>query len=179
MSENSFWAWVTAIDLRLSARLVIPPQARLLRLAALAVAHSGDSVLGLLAGALLLAWGGLAWREVGWALLMGTLVAGITASVLKRLLRRPRPLGEAGLLYARFDRNSFPSGHATRGACLVVLLAPLLPVWAGAMLALWAVLVGVARAALEVHFPSDVVGGWGIGAVVGGMLLILWRWGGI
>ena len=69
--------------------------------------------------------------------------------------------------YTHFDRHAFPSGHAGRSACIVVLLAPLLPPWGFVLLPLWAGLVGLARVALQVHFVSDIIGGWAAGLLVG------------
>jgi len=158
---------LTLLDRRLSARLAIPHEARLLRLLALAIAHSGDSPLWLLVAVVTLIWGGPAWRGFGWRVLSGTLVAGTAATALKWLFRRQRPPGESLGFYTRFDRHAFPSGHASRCACLVVLLCPLLPAWGLAPLASWAALVGLARVALQVHFVSDIVGGWAIGSIVG------------
>jgi undecaprenyl-diphosphatase len=145
----------------------MPREARLLRLLALIAAHSGDSPLWLLGAIAALVWGGAVWRDFGWRTLAGTLVAGAATAILKWLFRRRRPPGEGWGLYARFDRHAFPSGHATRSACLVVLLAPLLPTWGAVLLACWAGLVGLARVALEVHFTSDIVGGWAVGLAVG------------
>jgi undecaprenyl-diphosphatase len=156
-----------ALDQHLSARLVIPSEARFLRLLALAVAHSGDSPLWLLGAAATLIWGGTTWRDLGWRVLIGTLVAGTVITALKWAFRRQRPPGEGRGFYARFDRHAFPSGHAGRTACLVVLLTPFLPPWGCALLPLWAGLVGLARVALQVHFVSDIVGGWAVGLLAG------------
>jgi membrane-associated phospholipid phosphatase len=156
-----------ALDQHLSARLAIPREARFLRLLALAVAHSGDSPLWLLGAAAALIWGGTAWRGFGWRVLVGTLVAGTAVTALKWAFRRQRPPGEGRGFYTRFDRHAFPSGHAGRSACLVVLLIPLLPPWGCALLPLWAGLVGLARVALQVHFVSDIVGGWVVGLLTG------------
>ena len=55
---------------------------------------------------------------------------------------------------------------------MIVLLSPLVPSsWAVMLLPLWAALVGLARVALQVHFVSDIVGGWAAGLMVG---LALW-----
>jgi undecaprenyl-diphosphatase len=161
---------LTTLDRKLSARLTIPGEARFLRLLALGVAHSGDSPLWLLGAAVALAWGDAVWRDFGWRTLAGTLTAGAVITGLKWLFRRQRPPGKGRGFYTRFDRHAFPSGHAGRSACLVVLLAPLLPPWGFALLALWAGLVGLARVALHVHFASDIVGGWAVGLLVGLML---------
>ncbi len=161
-----------ALDRRLSARLTIPPArdkgwTRFLRLLALIVAHSGDSPLWLLGAAAALAWGGPAWRSFGWRVLVGTLAAGIVTTVLKWTFRRQRPPGRGAGFYTRFDRHAFPSGHASRSACLALLLAPLLPPWGFMLLVLWVGLVGLARVALQVHFASDVIGGWATGSSIG------------
>ncbi|MCK4451539.1 MAG: phosphatase PAP2 family protein, partial [Anaerolineae bacterium] len=107
----------------------------------------------------------------GWRVLIGTLVAGTATTALKWLFRRQRPPGKGLGFYTQFDRHAFPSGHASRCACLVVLLAPLLPLWSTTLFALWAGLVGLARVALQVHFLSDIVGGWAAGLLVGLALL--------
>jgi undecaprenyl-diphosphatase len=112
------------------------------------------------------------WRAFGWRVLVGTLVAGAVTTGLKWIFRRQRPPGEGRGFYSRFDRHAFPSGHAGRTACLVVLLIPLLPAWGFTLLPLWAVLVGLSRVALQVHFVSDILSGWVVGLVVGAALLL-------
>lgn len=159
------------LDQQLSTRLAIPQEARFLRPLALIVAHIGDSPLWLLGAAVALLWKDEAWRDFGWRVLTGTLVAGTVTTILKWIFRRQRPPGEGRGFYTRFDRHAFPSGHAARCACLVVLLAPLLPPWGFVLLALWAGLVGLARIALQVHFVSDILGGWVTGLLVGLVLL--------
>jgi len=167
---------LTGLDQHLSTRLALPRQARLGRLAALLVAHTGDSLLWLLAAGAGLLLGGPAWRDGGLRVLAATLVGGGLATALKWLIRRQRPAGERGALYASLDPHAFPSGHAVRGAALVVLLAPLLAPWGWVVLPLWAGLVGLGRVALQVHFPSDIAGGWLVGLLVGAVLLVaFWR----
>jgi len=161
------------LDRQVSARLTIPREAHFLRLLALVVAHSGDSPLWLLGAAAVLIWSDTAWRDFGWRVLAGTLAAGTVITVLKWLFRRQRPPGKGRGFYTRFDRHAFPSGHAGRSACLVVLLAPLLPPWGCVPLAFWAGLVGLARVALQVHFVSDIVGGWAAGLLVGLVLRVV------
>jgi undecaprenyl-diphosphatase len=156
-----------ALDRQVSARLIIPREARFLRLLALIAAHSGDSPLWLVGATAALIWGDTTWRDFGWRVLVGTLVAGTVATALKWLFRRQRPPGEGWGFYTRFDRHAFPSGHAGRSACLVALLAPLLPPWGFVLLACWAGLVGLARVGLQVHFASDIVGGWAVGLLTG------------
>jgi undecaprenyl-diphosphatase len=157
-----------ALDRQISARLAIPREARFLRLLALVAAHSGDSPLWLSSGVAVLIWGNAAWRDFGWRVLIGTLVAGAVTTAFKWLFRRQRPPGEGWGFYTQFDRHAFPSGHAGRSACMVTLLCSLLPFpWGLILLLLWAGLVGLARVALQVHFASDIVGGWAVGLLVG------------
>lgn len=155
------------IDRHVSACLAIPYEKRTLRLLALAIAHSGDSPLWLMGALAACLWGNPFWRGFGGRALVGTLVAGAATTALKWLFRRPRPPGDGWGFYTYFDRHAFPSGHAGRCACLVLLLTPLLPAWGIASLALWAGMVGLARVALKVHFLSDVVGGWIVGLLTG------------
>jgi undecaprenyl-diphosphatase len=99
---------------------------------------------------------------------LGTLV---WMEVLKGIYERPRPT-----VVTHIDPPgglSFPSGHSMISAALyltlAVLIARTLPerrlqrftVAVGAMLAL---LVGLTRMYLGVHYPSDVLGGWTVGA---------------
>ena len=155
------------LDRQASARLAIPREARSLRPLALVVAHSGDSPLWLIGAAAALLWGDTAWRDFGWRVLAGTLVTGTVITALKWLFRRQRPPGKGCGFYTRFDRPAFPSGHAGRSACIVMLLIPLLPSWGFILLACWVGLVGLARVALQVHFVSDIIGGWAVGLLVG------------
>jgi len=155
------------LDRQASARLAIPREARSLRPLALVVAHSGDSPLWLIGAAAALLWGDTAWRDFGWRVLAGTLVTGTVITALKWLFRRQRPPGKGRGFYTRFDRHAFPSGHAGRSACIVMLLIPLLPSWGFILLACWVGSVGLARVALQVHFVSDIIGGWTVGLLVG------------
>jgi undecaprenyl-diphosphatase len=164
----TFLQQIITLDQRVSARLDISREARFLRLLALVAAHSGDSSLWLLGAAAALLWGDAAWRSFGWRVLVGTLIAGAVTIGLKWIFRRQRPPGEGRGFYTRFDRHAFPSGHAARSACIVVLLAPLLPrPWGFVLPPFWAGLVGLARVALQVHFASDIIGGWAVGLLIG------------
>jgi len=169
----NFFQRLIPLDQRISARLALPRESRFLRLLALIAAHSGDNPLWLLGAVAAILWGGAPERALGWRALIGTLVAGAVTTALKHLFRRQRPPGEGRGFYTHFDRHAFPSGHAGRSACMVVLLIPLLPPWGFVLLPLWAGMVGLARVALQVHFVSDILGGWVVGVSAGAALLLV------
>ena len=157
-------------DTDLSARLEIPPGS--LRLLALVVAHSGDSPLWGAAGVIAVLWGGEVGRLFGMRALIATIVAGVAASLLKLVFRRSRPSESFGALYSEaLDRHAFPSAHAARAGCVVVVLCPLLPIWGGGLMAVWAGAVCLARVALQVHYLLDVSVGLILGAALGVALL--------
>lgn len=89
----------------------------------------------------------------------------LAAFVIKLLVERQRPETAAEELLLGFDSFAFPSGHVVRAAALVAVLAWLaapkrarLPVAvAGGILA--GLVMGYARVALNVHWPTDAIGG--------------------
>jgi membrane-associated phospholipid phosphatase len=92
----------------------------------------------------------------------GVLLAHASAVVLKRVVRRVRPVLEAvPALERTHSQLSFPSAHAASTAAAALGYAPLLgrPLTVGALGAM-----AVSRVLLGVHWPSDVLGG----AVLGG-----------
>jgi membrane-associated phospholipid phosphatase len=99
----------------------------------------------------------------------GLLGASVLSTVVKLLVRRPRPLVEPVIAHAA--GWSFPSGHAMTsfvGICLLhVTVRPHLNRCGRAVLLTLsipaAVAIGLSRIALGVHYPSDVLAGWFIG----------------
>lgn len=99
---------------------------------------------------------------------------GLLGAGLKLLVGRDRP--ELLDPVARAAGYSFPSGHALNAALAAgVMLLILLPVARGRRWIRWAlgaaagalvVVTGVSRVAIGVHFTSDVLGGWLLGAAV-------------
>lgn len=122
-------------------------------------------LLGLLRGDLRLA-------IVGTATVWGTL--GVNSAV-KHLVRRPRPVGEgiAATLVRVPSSHSFPSAHAATSTAAAIVLGAALPGLAPVVVPL-AVLMAASRVYLAVHYPSDVLAGVLLGAVVGlGVLVVV------
>lgn len=95
--------------------------------------------------------------------------AGALNALLKVAFSRPRPLLVAQLAHA--GGYSFPSGHAMASAAiygaLVVVAVRRFPErrwWVVAPCLLLVASIGVSRVYLGVHFPSDVIAGWALGA---------------
>ena len=110
------------------------------------------------------------WRWWGWgaALAMGltTLVSAFTSEVLKAYFARIRPD-----LVPHLDLVSsaaYPSGHANNAAVVYILFIMLVPQarhpgWQLAA-AFMIIVTGLSRILLGVHWPTDVIGGWMLGA---------------
>jgi undecaprenyl-diphosphatase len=107
------------------------------------------------------------------ALLMAAAVitGSVGVSLLKAQFGRPRP----GLDFAELiaPGMSFPSGHATISAIVFLTIAALIAstrtrageqTYILVMATLMAMLVGLSRIALGVHWATDVVAGWAFGA---------------
>ena len=134
-------------------------------------ALGGNSVLGLItlgvAGYLLL------MRKGGAALVLILAVCGgiMLSYALKWGFDRPRPdlVPHITEVYSQ----SFPSGHAMLSAVVYLTIGAVLSrtrseirikVYLLTMATLVTVLVGISRIYLGVHWPSDVLAGWAIGA---------------
>jgi undecaprenyl-diphosphatase len=108
---------------------------------------------------------------VAWLMLIAV-VGGIALSdLLKFAFARARPDVVPPL--ARVFTTSFPSGHATLSAItyltIAAVLAPSQPsstisVYFMSLAVFLTVLISISRIYLGVHYPTDVLGGWCIGA---------------
>ncbi len=135
-------------------------------------------------GAVVVAAAGFWWwghRRGARLLLLGLTVEGAAVSV-KALVHRPQP---GGWLADWPWEASFPSGHVVRAVVTLSLLVALLawrsPRWrlpAALGATGFALLLGMARVAVEpqAHWPTDVVGGYLLGALWVDLLLAYTRW---
>jgi len=95
--------------------------------------------------------------------------AALWARLAKVLLARPRPALVEPLVALPADA-SFPSAHTVQivafALCMVLIIRRTLPEWQFAAIVVAcvaAVVVGASRIYLQVHFPSDVLGGVALG----------------
>ena len=108
------------------------------------------------------------WRPVGVLSLIAMLLTLLSGEVLlKHLVARPRPFVELEALTTLFPAQtgfSFPSGHtASSFAASGVFVHGAFPRWIKVLFPVLAVLMGVSRLYVGVHYPSDVLAGMLLG----------------
>ncbi len=122
----------------------------------------------------------LLWRArarlVTSALLLAPLAASGSVLVIKYLFHRVRP---AGALRHMDVSYAFPSGHSTASSAVYAMLVYVLvrerlaPRWTIALAAALVLLIGLSRVYLDVHWATDVIGGWAVGlAIAAGCALL-------
>jgi membrane-associated phospholipid phosphatase len=130
----------------------------------------------------LILWAAIAYAIGRYQLLIQLIIASTSswalAAIFKQLIGRNRPgelLAHVQQHGHQLDSLGFPSGHAAIiAACVTVLILRTKSKY-GPYLIGAALLVGVSRMYLGVHFPLDVVGGWALGTLVAVTTIILLR----
>ena len=134
--------------------------------------------VGVLAVLAIAAGGLLWWRGARLSVVLAPALAlgsaAVAVAVLKPLIHRARP--PLSLRLVTENEPSFPSGHATDSAALfltvgllvavVILRRPITRVLVVGISGLAAILIGLSRLVLGVHWPTDVLAGWCLGALV-------------
>ena len=99
----------------------------------------------------------------------GVAVTYIIVEAIGRMLPRPRPfagLSDTNQLVSHTEHRSFPSRHVASAFAMAAAIFPgsrMLGVAFGAI----GILLGGARIAAGVHYPSDVIGGIVLGSTIG------------
>jgi membrane-associated phospholipid phosphatase len=115
--------------------------------------------------------------RAAWRGLASLAAASATANIIgKGLASRKRPDAEVPaarrLPHAPWT-SSFPSGHAASAAAFATGATIEMPGLAAGVFAL-ALAVGASRVVTGVHYPSDVLAGFAIGAVAAASTLLWW-----
>jgi undecaprenyl-diphosphatase len=101
-------------------------------------------------------------------ILAGSLVSAWAASkILKTLLHIPRPFITNNLIPLVYETGfSLPSTHATIFATLAVVVLSMNRKL-GIIFSIGALLIGISRVVLGVHYPLDVLVGFFLGSIIG------------
>lgn len=160
---------ITPLEARCMGRLCALNRHHWLRLTLVAASRLGDWPLWLVCGVVGLAVGDARLRLAVIAASLALAGSVLLFMLIKNLIGRPRPCevwAELPCLLRAPDRFSFPSGHtmtAFAAATAYCEIAPfLLPVLLPA-----ALLIGVSRVFLGLHYPTDVLAGALLGSGLG------------
>ncbi|HJV76366.1 MAG TPA: phosphatase PAP2 family protein [Noviherbaspirillum sp.] len=125
-------------------------------------------------------------RHAAWMVALSITGGTLVSNLLKWGFARPRPdlVPHATLVYTQ----SFPSGHAMLSAVVYLTLGALLArsqqdtrvkIYFLAVATVLTLIVGISRIYLGVHWPTDVLAGWALGAgwAFSCWLIMLWLQG--
>ncbi len=104
-------------------------------------------------------------RKMGWRLFLALLLSSLAVVALKNFLKLPRP--PKNLWKTSAEGYGFPSGHTAISTTFWSFLALRRKIFAIGLIL--AVLIGISRVMLEVHYVRDVVGGFLIGMLIGAL----------
>jgi membrane-associated phospholipid phosphatase len=143
--------------------------------------HLDDALVPQLIAFALLAWGVRKLPvEIAKTAILAFVISGVIHILMKAVIPRERPsnFDWAVPLENVYSTRSFPSGHtSTAFAIGLVLLLQLEDRRLGWLALLWGFMVGISRITVGVHFPSDVLGGFGVGIIgAAAAILIADRW---
>lgn len=166
------------------------------------IARTVQSVPGLAWAMFALSWPG--WSPQSWAIILAattfvyvrgaravvllplaSLAMHLLATAIKIAIARPRPDASTLRVLSEASDASFPSGHAAQYTLFLGYLgylgwSCLPPGWPRRAVVLTCLaliaLVGVSRVYLGHHWPSDVIGGYGLGAAMLSFLIGVDGW---
>jgi len=156
--------WDSALCIRFNGAVRIAPVRHVFRV----VSRLGDGVFWYsLMLALLATGGGPAVSTVG--RMVGTgLACTLIYKWLKSRTSRPRPFAVENAVRAGadpLDPFSFPSGHTLHAVAFSIVAIAYYPVLAWVLVP-FTILVAVSRVVLGLHYPSDVLAGAALGALI-------------
>jgi len=163
--------WDSALCIRVNGAVRIAPVCTLFRV----VSRLGDGVFWYSLMLALLAVGGAsALAPIG--RMAGTgLVCTLIYKWLKSKTSRPRPFAVENAVRAGtdpLDPFSFPSGHTLHAVAFSIVTIAFYPMLAW-LLVPFTLLVAASRVVLGLHYPSDVLAGAALGALIASTFLAL------
>lgn len=128
---------------------------------------------------LLIGW--YAYSIAGWRLFGLHVLAIVLTNVvnlgIKAMFKRVRPSAAIFESPLPYDEYAFPSGHAATTMAIAVSLGLAVGGGTWALLA-WALMMGVSRFFAELHHPTDILAGFGVGMICGFLIqagyFLLW-----
>ena len=113
-------------------------------------------------------------RRVVFACVLAVILAVMLSEVIVSFVYRSRPFVALGLapLFAHVADSSFPSDHTLFGVSFIGPLVWRWPRWGGWVVA-WVLLIGFARVAAGIHYPTDILGSALVAIVPTAVALIL------
>ena len=120
------------------------------------------------------------WRR-GMIMLFSILSTSMTVLLIKDIFLRARPENALQIL----SDPSFPSGHAALSATfflsLAYIIAPHIASWIKREMMIvicvsMTLIIGISRLVLNVHWASDVIAGWALGAFLATGIILLIRY---
>ena len=101
----------------------------------------------------------------------------LNSFVIKQMFGRIRPchvLTDVHLLVSCGSGLSFPSSHAVNNFAGAIVLSSFYRKWLWAFMT-FAGIVGFSRVSVGAHYPSDILGGAILGAAIGALIVLLYR----
>lgn len=139
------------------------------------ISRLGDGVFWYVLIAMLALFGEESGRLAALQMAVSGALCTLLYRSMKRRVRRPRPFRDHVRVIARIrplDEFSFPSGHTLHAVNFSIIAIAHLPILIWLLLP-FALLVGLSRVVLGVHYPSDVLAATAIGAVTASMSLLV------
>lgn len=162
-----------SVDARTLARTaaLVGQSPRLDGLAALLAEHLAKLHIGLLVALLVGGRGadGGRRRDTGIRIAVALPVTMVAVGIVGKLVARERPFSvheQVASLVDHTPSRSFPSRHSACAAAMATVALPSAPAF-GWLMVLGALGLGASRVYAGLHYPSDIVAGWLIGAIIG------------